>query len=224
MTESVESLVCVHEKKLREYVSLLSSYEGKIRLTGPSDPEVLWNEHIVDCLHSVPYLPESGRTLDVGSGGGLPGLVWALCRPDLQVTLLDSVRKKCGALGEMAAALQLENVQVVCARCEEYAVKEREVFQCAAARAVAAADVLLEYLAPFVTVSGRVLAFKGPLYVEEIKPMEGKWARLGLSDPEVHTYTAGEKERYLLLWTKKTSVPKQFPRKIGVAEKTKWWR
>ena len=224
MIERIESLVREHEKKLREYVSLLSSYEGKIRLTGPSDPEVLWNEHIIDCLHSVPYLPESGRALDVGSGGGLPGLVWALCRPDLQVTLLDSVHKKCGALEEMASALKLNNVRVVCARCEEYAVKERELFQCSAARAVAAADVLLEYLAPFVAVSGSVIAFKGPLYIEEIQPMEGKWARLGLSAPKVLTYTAGEKERFLLLWTKETHVPKRFPRKIGVAEKTKWWR
>jgi len=224
VTENIESLVRVHENKLREYVSLLSSYGGKIRLTGPSDPEILWNEHILDCLHSVSSLPPSGNVLDVGSGGGLPGLVWALCRPDLQVTLLDSVRKKCGALGEMASALELKNVRIVCARCEEYAVKEREAYRFAAARAVAAADVLLEYLAPFVAVSGRVLAFKGPLYAEEIKPMEGKWSRLGLSAPEIHSYTTGEKERYLLLWKKEAHLHSRFPRKTGVAEKIKWWR
>lgn len=213
-----------HEKKLREYASLLSSYSGKIRLTGPSDPEILWNDHILDCLYSVSFLPQSGSVLDVGSGGGLPGLVWALCCPHLQVTLLDSVRKKCGALTEMASAMKLNNVRIVCARCEEYAVKEREIYLLAAARALAAADVLLEYLAPFVAVSGEVLAFKGPLYLEELKPMEGKWSRLCLSAPKIHPYTTDKKERYLLLWKKEAPLHSRFPRRIGVAEKSKWWR
>ncbi len=224
MTERVEALMRLYEKELREYVSLLASYGGKIRLTGPSDPEVLWNEHVVDCLFSVPLLPEKGSALDVGSGGGLPGMIWAICRPDLRITLLDSVRKKCGALRDMASALHLRNVEVACGRCEEYAAEKREAFQFAAGRAVAAADVLLEYLSPLAAVSGRLLAFKGPLYTEELQPLEGKWSRLGLSSPEVVSYSAAGKERFLILWTKNTPLSARFPRKVGVAERNKWWR
>ncbi len=101
-----EQILSSRGEILKRYGDLLASYGGKIRLTGPSDPEILWNDHILDCLFTVSILPEKGQVLDVGSGGGLPGLVWAICRPDLEVTLLDSVKKKCGALEEMAAALE----------------------------------------------------------------------------------------------------------------------
>jgi 16S rRNA (guanine527-N7)-methyltransferase len=224
LTENSIALLNSHEKELRRYVALLASYEGKIRLTGPTDPEILWKEHIMDCLASLPYLPESGEVLDAGSGGGLPGLVWAICRPDLQVTLIDSVRKKCGALEEMKNALQLNNISVVCARCEVYAKERREEYSLAAARALAATDLLLEYLAPFVMHSGCILAFKGPQYKDEISPLSGKWSALGLGAPEIFAYSTNEKERFFLLWRKEAPTPSRFPRKIGIAEKNKWWR
>ena len=167
-----EQILSSRGEILKRYGDLLASYGGKIRLTGPSDPEILWNDHILDCLFTVSSLPEKGQVLDVGSGGGLPGLVWAICRPDLEVTLLDSVKKKCGALEEMAAALELPNVRVVWGRCEEYALRERETFSLAGARAVAGTGILLEYLSPFVAVGGTVLAMKGPLYAEELEPLQ----------------------------------------------------
>ncbi|GAB1400050.1 hypothetical protein MASR1M66_15040 [Aminivibrio sp.] len=127
MDQAVSRLLSRHEDALRHYGELLASYKGRIRLTGPTDPEILWKEHILDCLASVPLLPSEGKIIDVGSGGGL-GLVWALCRPDLEVVLLDSVRKKCGALAALAADLGLANVAVAWSRAEDYARTNREVF------------------------------------------------------------------------------------------------
>ncbi|MBL3538689.1 MAG: 16S rRNA (guanine(527)-N(7))-methyltransferase RsmG [Aminivibrio sp.] len=219
-----EQLLSSRGEILKRYGSLLASYGGKIRLTGPSDPETLWNEHILDCLFTVSSLPEKGRILDVGSGGGLPGLVWAICRPDLEVTLLDSVKKKCGALEEMAAALGLPNVQVVWGRCEEYALRERETFSLAGARAVAGTGILLEYLSPFVAVGGTVLAMKGPRFTEELEPLQGRWNRLGLAAPSIVPYGGEGKKRFLLLWKKNAPCLSTFPRKTGMAEKTFWWR
>lgn len=214
----------IHEEKLRKYVDILASYEGKIRLTGPTDPEVLWRDHVQDCLFSVHYLPSRGKILDVGSGGGLPGIIWALSRPDLEVTLLDSVRKKCRALEEIAQALDLNNVRVIWSRCEDFARKEREAFALAGARAVAETGVLLEYLSPLVSPGGTVMAMKGPLYEEEIAPLMGKWDHLGLSMPTIIPDVGSEKKKFLILWGKESPCPARFPRKVGMAEKSHWWR
>lgn len=209
---------------LLKYIEGLVSFSGRVRLTGPQDPETLWSEHIVDCLYSVPLLPPEGNIIDVGTGGGLPGVVWAICRPDLTITLLDSVRKKCKALEELIALLKLGNVRIVCSRAEEYALERREHFSLAGARAVTGTGVLLEYLSPFVSLGGKVLAFKGPLYKEEIEPLNGKEKRLGLSAPSVFPYSLNGKEHFLLIWQKKQLCSKEFPRKTGMAERKFWWR
>lgn len=212
-------------KLLKQYTELLASYGGKIRLTGPSDPETIWQDHIQDCLFTVPFLPAGGKVVDVGSGGGLPGLVWAVMRPDLEITLLDSVRKKCGALEEIGASLGLSNIRVVWGRCEEFAANERELFDFAGARAVAETGLLAEYLAPLVKApGGRALAMKGPGYAKEIEPLGGKWQRLGFDEPAVIPYSIRGKSRYLLLWMKKYPCPKEYPRRTGTAAKNFWWR
>ncbi|MDD2454191.1 MAG: 16S rRNA (guanine(527)-N(7))-methyltransferase RsmG [Synergistales bacterium] len=221
---AVQKLLSFYGDALLRYRDALASYGGKIRLTGPREPEILWREHILDCLCSVPFLPGKGAVIDVGSGGGLPGIVWAICRPDLEVTLLDSVRKKCGALGDMARELGLSNVRVVWSRCEEYALKARESFSFAGARAVASAGVLLEYLSPLVSVGGEILAMKGPLFADELEPLEGKWNRMGVSSPSLVSYDVEGKQLFLVLWKKNAPCPSRFPRKAGMAEKINWWR
>ncbi len=209
---------------LKRYAELLASYGGKIRLTGPSDPEIIWNDHVEDCLFTIPFLPQKGKIIDVGSGGGLPGLVWAIMRPDLEVTLLDSVRKKCGALQEIGTALGLSNIRVVWGRCEEFARTERECFDLAGARAVAETGVLAEFLSPLTAPGGRALAMKGPGYEQEIGPIRGKWQRLGFDEPEATPYSILDKSRFLLLWNKSEPCPPEFPRKTGTAAKNFWWR
>ncbi len=224
---NIEEILCMVQPfrpALDRYIAGLVSFSGRVRLTGPQDPETLWDEHVLDCLFSLPFLPDQGKVIDVGTGGGLPGIVWAICRPDIHVTLLDSVWKKCKALEELVQLLRLTNVDIVCARAEEYAREQRERYMLAGARAVTGTGVLLEYLSPFVAKGGGVLAFKGPLYKEEIAPLEGKFLRLGLSATDISPYSINKKEHYLLKWEKVLPCPKEFPRRSGMAEKKFWWR
>lgn len=213
------------EKRLMSYCEILSAMNRETRLTGPSDPEVLFREHVVDSAFALDWLPSStGRVVDVGTGGGLPGIVWAVCRPDLEVTLLDSLERKCRALLRMVEILSLENVRVVCQRSEDLARADREGFDMAAARAVTRVGPLVELLSPLVRPGGRLLAFKGPSLEEELAECGGRWAELGLGQPSQSTYTLLGKDRRIVLWDKETLCPAKFPRRPGMADKRPWWR
>ena len=219
----VKKILEDNEERLRRYVSLLVKANELARLTGPSDEDTLWRAHVADCASAVPLLPERGAVIDVGTGGGLPGIVWAVCRPGLKVTLLDSITRKCALVDKIAAAMGRANVSVVCSRSEDYAKKQCEKFDAAAARAVCASGVLAEYLTPFVKRGGRLLAFKGPKAAEELAPAEGKWKSLGLSEPRLVSYALEDMERCVVVWDKAAPTPKGIPRRPGMAEKFPWY-
>lgn len=215
--------VSENENYLRQYVRLLSEANELARLTGPSDEDTLWNSHILDSASALPLLENTGRVIDVGTGGGLPGIVWAICRPGIEVTLLDSTNRKCAILSKIVSAMELKNVTVVCARSEDYAKEHREKFHVVTARAVCAAGILAEYLAPLVRLKGKAIAFKGPRVVEEIETVGNKWKELGFSSPRLYPYTLGEMKRFFLIWDKISQTPKGIPRRPGMAEKFPWF-
>lgn len=207
---------------LTRYAELLSGCLSA-RLTGTRGTAELYDLHVRDCLESVPLLPASGPVIDVGSGGGLPGVVWAVCRPDLRVALLDSVAKKCRAVEEIVRALGLENVEILCERSEDTARTRREAFRLAAARAVARAGIAAEYLSPLVAVGGRLLTFKGPKVGEELGEVRGRWRRLGLAEPVVRPYGPEESSRCFVTWEKTAPCPREYPRRAGTASMKGWW-
>jgi len=208
--------------QLRCYSNLLASYDA-VRLTGSRDAGELYDLHVRDSLHSVALLPQAGKIIDVGSGGGLPGMVWAICRPDLYITLLDSARKKCRAMTEIAETLALPNVSVVWARCEEHAVKERESYAFASARALAHAGIVAEYLSPLVMRGGKIAAFKGPKGVKELEEIGDRWKTIGLSRPAVIPYGGEDRNYFFVVWEKIFPTPPAYPRKPGVAAAKNWW-
>jgi 16S rRNA (guanine527-N7)-methyltransferase len=199
------------ESKLEKYLELLMSWVGKIRLTGSKTEEEL-REHIQEALCILPYLPETSnegiiRIIDVGTGGGLPGIVLAISRPDIRFTLLDSIRKKCMAVEKMCEDLELKNTMVVCERAEVYANSAaknvRASFDVVTARAVAATPQLLEWLFQFPKKGGLIIAPKGPKYREEIASISDKTlTKLKLSKPEIIRYGPDTRENFLLIWKK----------------------
>lgn len=154
-----------HFAQFQCYLAELTETNRHMNLTAITEPAEAWEKHFLDCaiLLQKVQLPLGATCIDVGTGAGFPGMVLALLRPDLQVTLLDSLQKRIGFLEQTAAKLGLANVRCIHVRAEDGAKlpELREQFDMATARAVAAMPVLTEYCLPFVKQGGVFAAMKG---------------------------------------------------------------
>jgi len=162
---NVMKLTEQQKSKLETYIAQLIEWNDKINLTAITDEAGVWVKHCEDSLTLLDAvnIPASGRLLDVGSGGGFPGIPLKAAREDLDVTLLDSTGKKVEFI-KMAAAKSGIEVNCICARAEELArrAENRERYDVVTARAVAALPVLAEMCLPFVKTQGEFAAMKGP--------------------------------------------------------------
>ncbi|TWT44252.1 Ribosomal RNA small subunit methyltransferase G [Phycisphaerae bacterium RAS1] len=177
--------------RLQHFAELLLDINRHLNLTGARDADALWRAHIADSLALFPLIHEDHRLLDLGSGGGLPGLVLACTRPNLHVTLLDARRKKVAALEQLIAALALPNAAAVWGRAEKLAEDAalRGVFDVVTARAVAALPVLIEWSAPFVRPGGVCWFFKSTAALEhEVAAAATLAARRRMAALPVHEY------------------------------------
>ncbi len=144
-----------------------------MNLTAIKDPESAWERHVLDALTLLPLLaglPAGARLVDVGSGGGIPGIPVAIARPDLRVTLVEATQKKAAFLTAVSAAMGLSNVEVRADRAEQLGQGElREAFDVVTARAVARLLTLAPLTLPFARpTSGVVLLIKGQKAEEEL--------------------------------------------------------
>jgi 16S rRNA (guanine527-N7)-methyltransferase len=138
--------------------------------------------------------------------------------------LLDSIGKKITLLAGIVEDLGCANATPFHMRSEDFARTHRESFGAATARAVAHSCALAEYMSPLVATGGRLIAFKGPDAGCELDIPDSHWKRLGLSKPELHSYSIGEKSRLIIVWEKIGKCPARYPRKPGDALKNPWWR
>lgn len=161
-------------------------------LIGPREADRLWERHILNCAvvaWNLDLVPREAAVVDVGSGAGLPGIVWALARPDLRITLVESLQRRVAFLAELVAQFDLAaRVDVRRIRAEEL---RTEKWTIATARAVAPLPRLLTWLAPLVRPGGSVLAFKGRSAPSEISEAVDVAARLGLTPAELHIVGRG---------------------------------
>jgi 16S rRNA (guanine527-N7)-methyltransferase len=176
-------------------------------LTSVRDPAEARRVHVEDALAAVDLL-DAGPVVDVGSGGGSPGIPLAAARPDLEFHLLESARKKCSFLREVAA--DFENVEVVCARAEEHAAGAgRDFYGTAVARALAPPPVAAEWCLPLVAVGGTAILFAGP--TADADAVARAAAKLGSEEPRA---VGG-----FLVLRKVAPTPAGFPRRPGMARK-----
>ncbi len=206
-------------ESLERYVGLLLAANGRLNLTRVVEPAAVARLHLLDALSALPLLAEDGprRALDLGSGGGVPGIVLAVARPDIRWTLVDSVGKKADALAAFAAALGLANVEVRAARAEDLGRgPERASFDVVTARACASMPVLVEYAMPLLRPEGRLIAWKGLLSVAEMAAGTEAAAVLGGGDPVVRsTGLAALGDHVLVAVRKKRETPDRYPRRPG---------
>jgi 16S rRNA (guanine527-N7)-methyltransferase len=194
----------LRDERLERWLAALVDTPG---LTALSDPEEARRLHLKGALAAAPLL-ESGPVVDVGSGGGSPGLPLAAARPDLRFDLLESARKKCDFLRRWAS--EFENVSVVCARAEEHARgPERDTYGIALARALAPSPVAAEWCLPLVAPGGRAILFVGPSVDE---------AAVGKVAAELAAEIEAAPSGFVLL-RKTGPTPERFPRRPGMARK-----
>lgn len=158
--------------------------EGTVRgLIGPREVPRLWERHILNCAVVAEVIGEGSTVADVGSGAGLPGLVLAIARPDLAVTLIEPLLRRSTFLDEVVADLGLGNVEVVRARAD--ALHGTRTFDVVTSRAVASLPTLLEWCMPLVAASGALVAMKGSSAADEISEAGRTLAKLGCGVPEI---------------------------------------
>jgi 16S rRNA (guanine527-N7)-methyltransferase len=163
----LESVVTTDmQAKCLAYMALLQKWNKVYNLTAIRDPQEMLALHILDSLSVLPYV-ESGNLLDVGSGGGLPGLIIAITRPDLQVTTIDTVQKKAIFMRQVKAELGLDNVQVVHSRVEVY--QPPLPFGQVISRAFSDIALLRRLTMHLMMPHGRWLAMKGVIPTEELQ-------------------------------------------------------
>jgi 16S rRNA (guanine527-N7)-methyltransferase len=165
------------------YAGLLAT-EGVVRgLIGPREAPRLWDRHLVNCALLGDLIPAGSTVCDVGSGAGLPGLVLAIARPDLTVTLVEPLLRRTTFLEEVAESLELLNVEVVRGRAESE--HGGRTFDVVTSRAVAPLERLLGWSMPLVSPGGALVAMKGSSAESEIDAARNELARWGCADPEV---------------------------------------
>lgn len=211
------------------YAHELIVWNNKFNLTAITDPGEIQVKHFLDSLTVLAAMQAMGATdrppavVDVGSGAGFPGLALRLLQPHMQLTLVESVGKKCDFLRHMAAMLGLTDVRVVHARAEELGQHRdhREHYDWALARAVAQLPVLLEYLLPLVRVGGYALAQKGKSAHDEVQQATHALAVLGGGEVAVQSLSlpALRGPRYLVRIKKVAATPPNYPRRPGMPNK-----
>jgi len=218
-------------KAFTMYASLLREWNEKMNLTNITDDEGIAMRHFIDSLTLVAHLEEEMKKkktqnlslLDVGTGAGFPGIPLKVAMPSLQVTLLDSLRKRVRFLEEVCKKLELSDISAVHIRAEDAGKSKiyREQFDIVTARAVAPLPVLSEYCIPFVKVGGIFLAMKGHSE-EEVNDARKAIVQLGGTIEGFRQFSlpGTDVQRSIVTIRKIRQTPPRYPRKSGTAQKT----
>lgn len=207
------------------YNELLVAWNEKINLTTITDPQEVAVKHVIDSLscYDPELFPEDSTAVDVGTGAGFPGLPLKIFRPDIRLTLMDSLNKRLLFLQEVVDRLALKDVTLVHARAEEAgrSKQHRERYRLGLSRAVARLNVLAELCLPLIACGGYFIALKGAQYREELQEADKALTMLGGQVAAVRTVRLpGLDDGRAVIYVRKTAAtPANFPRRPGIPEK-----
>ena len=225
--EAVKSLgMDLTEEQIRQFEAYRAGvleWNEKVNLTAITDPEEFEMKHFADSVMSAgnDIMKNAKKIIDVGTGGGFPGIPLAILFPEKQFTLMDSLGKRIKIIDQLAKEIGINNVELVHARAEDLAKKKeyREQYDVCVSRAVANLATLSEYCIPFVKIGGYFAPYKTAAAEEEI--LEGKKALfiLGGHLESVSEFSDAELD-HTILWIKKVKMtPVKYPRKAGTPSK-----
>ena len=225
--EAVKSLgMELTEEQIRQFEAYRAGvleWNEKVNLTAITDPEEFEMKHFADSIMSAgkDIMKNAKKIIDVGTGGGFPGIPLAILFPDKQFTLMDSLGKRIKIIDQLAIEIGINNVELIHARAEDLAKKKeyREQYDVCVSRAVANLATLSEYCIPFVKIDGYFAPYKTAAADEEIA--EGKKALfiLGGHLESVSEFSDAELD-HTILWIKKVKMtPVKYPRKAGTPSK-----
>ena len=207
--------------KLVRYSDLLVEWNEKINLTAITDEFSIATKHFLDSMSAISTDYVKGKVIDVGCGAGFPGLVLKIAKPELELTLLDSLNKRINFLKTVCEDLEIDGINFEHARAEDGARRMREQFDTVVSRAVANMSVLSELCIPFLKIGGRFLALKGPLAEQEVKDAKKAITILGGEIEDIfeakipHT----DLSHKIIIVKKVRHTPMQYPRKAGIVTK-----
>ncbi len=230
LTEALECLGIEYTDdiivKFQRYMELVLEWNEKVNLTSITEPEEFIRKHYVDSIAicSFDQMKNANRIIDVGTGGGFPGVPLAILYPDKQFLLMDSLNKRIKIIDEISREIGLKNVTVCHGRAEDLAQKKiyREQFDLCVSRAVANLAVLSEYCLPFVKVGGAFAAYKsGATLDEELKESLTAIHKLGgqVEDNKPVQIRGFDLDHRILFIKKVKMTQAQYPRKAGTPAK-----
>jgi 16S rRNA (guanine527-N7)-methyltransferase len=207
-------------EKVVKFKHLLQQENQRINLISRQANNEDLDNHIEDCLKLLDYLPlKDKKVVDIGSGGGLPGMVLAAENNHNTYTLLEAERKKCEFLEKAAVALQMSHIKVIWGRAEDIGQSKeyRQSFDIGTSRAVASLRIIAEYSLPLIKEGGILILWKGPKYQEEIQEAQNALNILGGETADIHEYALSNgRQRALIFIRKIANTPSKYPRRSGV--------
>lgn len=205
-----------------KYLEQLMVVNQHTNLTAIRDVDEAWDRHILESFSLLRFLAAGDLKLaDLGSGGGLPGIPLALGRPDIQITLVESVKKKAAFLRQMGQLLDMSNLQVLDCRIEDVGRNEHErgMYDVVTARALGSMAELVELALPLLKEGGRLLAVKGRQAKEEIDRAAPALKMLNGTIESVDVLPVESNDSVLVTVRKTGATPDRYPRRNGLPKK-----
>ena len=200
--------------QLGQYYQMVIQTNKQFNLTAITDEDEFAIKHILDSVLPNQFLPLNATVIDIGAGAGFPSIPLKIIRPDLQITMIDSLNKRVNFLNEVIKKLELDGTIAVHTRAEDYAVNFRGRFDVAIARAVAPLCTLAEYCLPFVKIGGVFIAMKGGNLQEELVQAQNAILLLGGERQTTQEVVVEEidAKRLNLIVKKIKPTPAKYPR------------
>lgn len=211
--------------RFKNYMDMILEWNEKVNLTAITDREEFLKKHYIDSVlcYGFPEMQRAEKLIDVGTGGGFPGVPLALLFPQKQFVLMDSLKKRLNIIDDLIEKLGITNVETLHGRAEDMgrSMEHREKYDICVSRAVANLSTLSEYCLPFIKVGGSFLAYKGTKAEEEINSAKSAIFLLGgnITREERVSLRGYDLEHNIIVINKTKNTSAKYPRKAGIPSK-----